>query len=165
MGGFFGLPDPKLYVRWLEFSTFSPLMRMHGTEPREPWEYGDEALRLYRQYVGVREQLVDYLQKQAAESHRTGLPMMRSMLLAFPDQPKLATIDDQYMLGTDLLVAPVLDEGDSRRVTFPAGNWTNLWTQQRIKGGQTRLVEAPPGQIPVYVRGGASAVLTGKPGR
>lgn len=164
-GGFFGLPDPKVYVRWMEFSTFSPLMRMHGTEPREPWEYGDEALKLYRQYVGVREQLLDYLQRQAGESHRTGLPMIRSMLLSFPDQPALATIDDQYMFGTDLLVAPVMDEGDSRRVTFPAGTWTNLWTRKRVKGGQTLLVDAPPGQIPVYVRQGAPPVLTGKPAR
>ena len=175
LGGFFGLPDPKLYSRWVEFSTFSPLMRMHGTEPREPWEFGDAALAHYKIYADVRMRLVDYLHRQATESHRTGLPMMRSMAMAFPDQPNLATIDDQYLLGTDLLVAPVLTESDSRRVTFPTGNWTNLWTNEVVKGGQTMLVNAPLGQIPVYVRSvrrtgsgtpeGALPVLTGKPGR
>lgn len=160
MGGFFGLPDPKVYVRWIEFSTFNPLMRMHGTEPREPWEYGDEALTHYKFYANVRERLVDYLHRQAVQSHRTGLPLMRSMALAFPDQPELATVADQYLLGMDLLVAPVLDESDSRMVTFPAGNWTNLWTGQGIKGGQTRLVQAPLGQIPVYQRANTPAVLS-----
>lgn len=68
LGGFFGLPDPKLYSRWVEFSAFSPLMRMHGTEPREPWEYGDAALAHYKVYANVRAGLVDYLHRQATES-------------------------------------------------------------------------------------------------
>lgn len=170
LGGFFGLPDPNVYSRWVEFSTFSPLMRMHGTEPREPWEYGDAALAHYKVYADVRMQLVDYLHRQATESHRTGLPMMRSMAMAFPDQPNLAFINDQYLLGTDLLVAPVLTENNNRNVTFPPGNWTNLWTNAVIKGGQTLLVNAPLGQIPVYVRQGAPPVLpntarTGNPTR
>ncbi|MBC8152016.1 MAG: hypothetical protein H7Z72_03815 [Bacteroidetes bacterium] len=154
LGGFFGLPDPKLYSRWVEFSTFSPLMRMHGTEPREPWEYGDAALAHYKVYANVRARLVDYLHRQATESHRTGLPMMRSMAMAFPDQPGLATINNQYLLGTDLLVAPVLDEGDTRPVTLPKGRWTNFWTGDLVEGGQTQTVAAPLGRIPVYVRDG-----------
>lgn len=80
--------------------------------------------------------------------------MMRSMAMAFPDQPGLATINDQYLLGTDLLVAPVLDEGDSRRVTLPRGRWTDFWTGDVVEGGQTKTVAAPLGRIPVYVRAG-----------
>ena len=131
-------------------------MRMHGTEPREPWEYGDEALAHYKFYADVRERLVDYLHQQAAESHRTGLPLMRSMALAFPDQSNLAVIHDQYLLGTDLLVAPVLDEGDTRRVMFPRGRWTDFWTGEVVEGGLTKTVAAPLGRIPVYVRAGVS---------
>lgn len=156
MGGFFGQPDPVVYVRWLEFSTFSPLMRTHGTEAREPWHYGDEAVKLYKHYAEVREYLADYLLKQAELSHETGMPMMRSLLVAFPGQPELAGIDDEYLLGTDLLVAPVVHEGNTRLVTFPKGQWKDFWTGETMAGGTTKRVDAPPGRIPVYLRAGAT---------
>lgn len=163
MGGFFGQPDPEVYARWIEFSTFNPLMRMHGTEPREPWNYGDEAVKLYKHYTEVRNYLKEYLLRQAELSHQTGLPMMRSMMLAFPDQPKLAAIDNQYMLGTDILVAPVMVEGNTRMVTFPKGGWINFWTDEKLEGGITKKVNAPPGQIPVYLRAGTT--LQAYPGK
>ncbi len=159
MGGFFGQPDPEVYVRWLEFSTFSPLMRMHGTEPREPWHYGDEAVKLYRHYAKVRMGLASYLFSQAELSNRTGLPMIRSMMLAYPDKPNMAAIDDQYLLGTDILVAPVLQEGNTRKVTFPQGKWKNFWTGETIEGGTTKKVNARPGQMPVYLRAGTTLAL------
>ena len=162
MGGFFGQPDPEVYVRWLEFSTFSPLMRTHGTEPREPWHYGEEAVRLYRHYAKVRLFIADYLFSQAALSNRTGLPMIRSMMLAFPDQLNLAAIDDQYLLGTDMLVAPVLQEGNTRQISFPKGSWKNFWTGEMIEGGITKKVNVPPGQIPVYLRAGSMLLDTYK---
>ncbi len=121
-GGFFGLPSPQLYNRWVQFSCFTPLMRFHGTEPREPWEYGEEAVRNYRQYAWVRESLLDYLYSSAVVSHQTGLPMMRSMAIAFPKQARLANQGEQYLLGNDLLVAPAHTDEAKVTLAFQPGN-------------------------------------------
>jgi len=152
-GGFFGLPDPLLYNRWVQFSCFSPLMRFHGTEPREPWEYGEEAVRNYKHYAWVRESLVDYLYGSAAASHRTGLPLMRNLAIAFPDEPLLAPCGDEYMLGPDLLVAPALTESPDQPVALPEGQWVNFWTNQVITGPARQTVKAD--SIPVYLKAGA----------
>ena len=128
IGGFVGdKPDPELYVRWAQFGLLSPFSRFHGTTPREPWEYGDAALDIVRHYAQLRYALMPYLLAAAHESTLTGLPMLRHLYLEFPDEPNVDTIDDQYMLGPDLLVAPVLTAGaTSRYVYFPKGRWWAL---------------------------------------
>ena len=130
-------------------------MRCHGTEPREPWEYGDEAVTIYKHYAWLRENLLDYIYSAAVEAHRTGIPIMRALPVAFPGEPSVAACDDTYLFGPDLLVAPMLQAGDRRVVTFPDGDWVELWTGETIAGPVTREVEAPLARIPVYLRAGA----------
>ncbi len=158
IGGFVGpKPSPELYVRWAQWGLLSPLARFHGTTPREPWEYGKEAERIVTRYCRLRYALIPYLLAAGEESCRTGVPIMRHTALEFPAEPNAHTLDDQYPLGPDLLVAPVLVEGARRRAVYlPAGTWTEFHDPQRTHAGG-RFVEmaAPLGRMPLLVREGA----------
>lgn len=158
IGGFYGPPpSPELYIRWAQFGLLSPLARAHGTTPREPWEFGEEALAIFRRYAKLRTRLNPYLYTMAWEAHEQGLPMLRPLVLEFPHDPIAARIDDAYLLGADLLVAPIFSESRepvARQLYLPAGDWYDFWTDELISGGRyiTRL--APLDTIPVYVRAG-----------
>lgn len=145
IGGYVGKPDEEVYLRWVEFGTFSPLMRAHGTEPREPWYYGEAAVNTYRKYAWVRENLLPYIAGSAQDVHRTGTPLMQAL-------PLLAS--DEYTFGSDLLVAPVHMPGDQRKILLPAGAWTNLWTGAP-ETASTLEATVPIDAIPVFVRAGA----------
>jgi alpha-glucosidase (family GH31 glycosyl hydrolase) len=149
VGGLVGKPDEEVYLRWIEFGTFSPLMRFHGTTPREPWFFSDAAVVTYKKYAWVRENLRPYLYGEAQDAHATGVPMMRAL-------PAVA--EDEYMFGDDLLVAPVYRPGEQRTVTLPTGAWTELWTGAPVAAGE-RSVAAPLDEIPVYLRAGALVPL------
>lgn len=150
-------PTPELYIRWAQFGLLSPLARFHGSTPREPWLYGEPALAIVRRYAQLRYALIPYLRAAAAEAVAEGLPLLRHMYLEFPDEPNVDTIDDQYMLGADLLVAPVLREGArSRPVYFPRGRWYRLDDpSDAVEGGRFLEVAAPLDRIPAYARAGA----------
>jgi alpha-D-xyloside xylohydrolase len=157
MGGFVGeTPSPELYIRWTQLGLFSPFSRYHGTQPREPWEYGETALNVARHYVNLRYSLIPYLLACASEAHATGLPLQRHMKLEFQDDPATANLDDQFMLGPDLLVAPLMQDGArSRMVYFPAGKWYALEGHEVLEGPRFHAVDAPLERIPVFVRAGA----------
>jgi alpha-glucosidase (family GH31 glycosyl hydrolase) len=155
IGGYFGFPEPAVYMRWVQLGCFSPLMRPHGIAPREPWFFGDAAVRNYKFLAWTRENLVDYIHHAATIAYEHGLPIMRSMPIAFPGQPQIAAVPDQYMFGPDLLVAPVLSEGVFRTVTVPTGRWISLWDGKAISGPGILEVAAPLETIPVYLREGA----------
>jgi alpha-glucosidase (family GH31 glycosyl hydrolase) len=144
VGGYAGKADEEVYIRWVEYGAFSPLMRFHGTEPREPWYYSDSAVDIYKKYVWLRENLVPYIYGSAQDAHTAGVPIMRA----------LPPIEDEYMFGDDLLVAPVHTPGERRTITLPKGNWTSFWTGEPVAGG-TREFRAPLGEIPVFLRAGA----------
>ena len=152
---------PDLYMRWFQFAGFSPLMRAHGsTYDRNPWSYGDLAEKMYVDLYWLRENLVNTIYSGTIASHNEGIPMIQAMALAFPNEKNLAAIDDQYMFCSDFLVAPVLEEGAyTRRVTFPQGQWVDLWTGQIIQGGRTLTVAAPQERIPVYLRAGTATQI------
>jgi len=152
IGGFHRQPTPELYVRWAQFGLFSPLSRAHGMTTRLPWDYGEEAERIFREYTRLRYRLLPYIYTYAALAHETGLPLMRPMALAFPDDPCAYTLDLQYMFGAELLVAPVYNSEGRRPVYFPAGRWVDWWTREIITGPQTRIVQAPLDVLPLYVR-------------
>lgn len=155
IGGYLGWPDPETYIRWVQVGCFSPLMRCHGTEPREPWEYGQEAVQIYRFYAWLRENLLEYIYRAAVEAHEQGGPIMRLPALAFPDDPEAANCDDQYMFGPDILVAPVLPGTTRREVTMPAGRWVDFWNGNVVNGPRRLTTEAPLNRIPLYLRGSA----------
>lgn len=159
IGGFFG-PDltAGLYVRWTQFGALSPLMRAHGLRPREPWAFGDDALVIARDWIRLRYSLLPYLWQVAGQVTDAGLPMMRPLTLQFPEDPVAAWIDDQFLLGSDLLVAPILDaemRTVTRRVYLPAGRWFDLVTDAVVEGPGFITVDVPIESMPVFVRDGA----------
>ena len=187
IGGFYGghVDDPafhELLVRWFQFGTFLPVMRLHGDRlpgrevtaadgsyrqpsgaDNEVWSYGDDVYGILRTHLFLREALRDYTRHAMAEAHRDGQPVMRGLFHGFPDDPVAWTLADQYLFGRDLLVAPVLEPGArSRRVYLPDGStWTELATGRAFDGGQWVEVAAPLESIPVFARDGAHPELIG----
>ncbi len=161
-----GVKDPgyrELYVRWFQFGAMLPVFRSHGTDtPREPWQFGGEDSPEYqclRDAIRLRYRLLPYLYASAAQTCRDGLPMIRSMLAAFPDVPELAGIHDQYMLGDALLVRPVTcalaKGGDETRVLLPPGGWYDYFTGQYYEGSRSVRISTPLPLFPLFVRAGS----------
>ncbi|GAA4940081.1 alpha-D-xyloside xylohydrolase [Nonomuraea thailandensis] len=153
-GGFTGRPTDDLYVRWSQFGALSPLLRLHGTTTREPWEFPEveaEAVAALR----LRYRLMPYLYSAAVEAARTGAPMMRALCVDFPDDPVAWQADLQYLLGHDLLVAPMTAPEGTRRVYLPRGLWVDYWTNEVLEGARYVTVGKPLDQIPLFVRHGA----------
>jgi alpha-D-xyloside xylohydrolase len=154
IGGFSGVPTPELYVRWAQLGLFSSHARAHGTPPREPWAYGEEAEAIVRRYVELRYRLLPYLYTEAVECAARCTPLVRAMVLDFPRDRTARDLDDQYLLGRSLLVAPVLDAGEERAVWLPEGDWVDFWSGARVPGGRWVDVHAPLDVLPLWVRGG-----------
>jgi alpha-glucosidase len=163
VGGFGGDCTPELLVRWTQAGAFCPFFRNHsatGTRHQEPWAFGPEVEALCRQAIEWRYRLMPYLYGVFREAAETGLPIMRAMALAYPHEPAARGLFDQYMLGADLLVAPVLKPGcDRRMVYFPAGRWEDLLTGEVHAGPAFRVVAAPIDRVPAFIRGGAALPL------
>ncbi|GAA4926339.1 alpha-xylosidase [Streptomyces coeruleoprunus] len=156
IGGFEGTPDPEVFKRWLAFGLLSSHSRLHGNMSyRVPWEFGEEAVEVARQFTELKHRLMPYLYGAAVEAHRTGVPLMRPMLLEFPDDPGCRALDRQYMLGPDLLVAPVFSADGDVEFYVPAGTWTHLLTGETVTGPVWRRETHGFDSLPLYVRPGA----------
>lgn len=180
IGGFLGgdIKDDafkELLVRWFEWGTFCPVMRLHGERPpfydleeeyrngvkqfssgqdNEIWSFGQENYEILKGYVELRETLRPYIRECMEEAHRTGAPVMRTMYYQFPEQQECMLLQDQYMFGPDMLVAPVMEANvRSRKVFLPADClWKQMGSDKEFEGGQWIVVDAPLDVIPVFVR-------------
>ncbi|MFJ8826648.1 alpha-xylosidase [Streptomyces sp. NPDC102467] len=156
IGGFEGTPDPAVFKRWLAFGLLSSHSRLHGSSSyRVPWEFGEEAVDVARKFTKLKHRLMPYLYGVAAEAHAAGVPLMRPMLLEFPGDPTARTLDRQYMLGPDLLVAPVFAADGDVEFYLPEGTWTHLLTGERVTGPAWRRETHGYDSLPLYVRPGA----------
>jgi alpha-D-xyloside xylohydrolase len=157
VGGFYGAqqPDPELYLRWTANGIFCSHFRYHGIGVREPWGLGPETEAIARQWLLFRYRMIPYIMGAMQQAAATGLPVMRAMALAFPDDRAARAYEMQYMFGDALLVAPITTAGGTTEVWFPAGSaWYDLGTGERIAGGQARRVHKTIDQLPVYGREG-----------
>ncbi|HKD73866.1 MAG TPA: TIM-barrel domain-containing protein, partial [Ktedonobacterales bacterium] len=179
IGGFYGGANNspafrELLVRWFQFGAFCPLFRLHGNRvleegegwagtgaPNEVWSFGDDAYAIIKDLLFLRERLRPYVEAQMHLAHTRGIPPMRPLFFDFPDDEESIAIDDQFLFGPDLLVAPVLHESErSRPVYLPSGTaWADAWSGQIYEGGQRIIAEAPLDRIPVYIRAGAEVAL------
>jgi alpha-D-xyloside xylohydrolase len=155
IGGFRGTPSTELYTRWAQFGLLSSNSRCHGTTPREPWEFGEEALDTFREYAELRYRLLPYVYTAAEVAARTGTPVVRPLVFAFQDDPATHDLDSQYTLGPDLLVAPVFAGDSERDVYLPEGEWRDHWTGEHHDGGRWVTVDAPLERQPMFVRAGS----------
>ncbi|MFF0399479.1 alpha-xylosidase [Streptomyces sp. NPDC005248] len=160
IGGFEGTPDPAVFKRWLAFGLLSSHSRLHGSSSyRVPWEFGDEAVDVAKQFTELKHRLMPYLYGAAVEAHRTGVPTMRPMFLEFPDDPATRTVDRQYLLGPDLLVAPVFSEDGQVEYYVPEGTWTHLLSGETVTGPAWRHEVHGFDSLPLLVRPGAVLAL------
>ena len=183
IGGFHGadIRDPKfheLLLRWFAYGCFSPVFRLHGNRmpmsgysgdthsgvgtfgtgaENEVWSYGEDCLQVMKKYLFLRERLRPYIRKQMELTHEKGIPVMRPLFFDFKDDKAAWDVDDQYMFGPDLMVAPVLEAGAaSRKVYLPAGaSWTDAWTGKTFQGGAVIDADAPIDIIPLFLKDGA----------
>jgi alpha-D-xyloside xylohydrolase len=152
-------PDEELYLRWTQFGVLSSHLRYHGTWPREPWHFPG-VFASVREWLELRYALIPYLLEQAALTARTGMPMLRALPLQFPDDPVAWNIDSQYLLGSDLLVAPLLQPGGRRDVYLPSGRWHDFFTGEILVGPRwIRGRVWPPARLPLYLRSDAELPL------
>ena len=188
IGGFHGgvTDDPdfqELLVRWFQFGTFCPVMRIHGNRgPREEiinkagevregtgadnevWSFGEKNYEILTKFIGVREKMRDYTRSLMAEAHEKGTPVMRTMFYEFPEDAACWDISDAYMFGSDILVAPIVrPKATSRTVYLPAGaSWTLANTGDVYEGGKAYEIEAPIETLPVFLRNGKQGYLVGE---
>lgn len=185
IGGFTGGDDNdptfrQLVTRWFEFATFCPVMRMHGDRephekplgttgggkmptgaPTEPWAYGEEVYQIMQSYMQLRQNLKPYIKRQMQAAHEKGTPVIRPLFYDFDGDAQAWSVEDQYMFGDQLLVAPILYQDEHQReVYLPQGSdWINVYSGETTPGGTTLTVKTPLNQIPVFVKATADKSL------
>ncbi|MCQ2539329.1 MAG: alpha-xylosidase [Acetatifactor sp.] len=156
IGGFESTSTPDVYKRWCAFGLLSSHSRLHGsTSYRVPWAYDEEAVDVVRYFTRLKASLMPYLYRNAIETSKTGIPMMRSMVLEFTEDRNCSSIATQYMMGDSLLVAPVFNENSMAEYYLPAGTWTNYLTGEERAGGQWYSEKHGYLSIPLYVKEGS----------
>ncbi len=166
IGGFLGMPDDELYVRWAQLGMFSSHARCHGagdTTHREPWAFSEEACDIFRYYDKLRYSLMPYIYEQAKKCTETGLPMMRALYLEYPDDRNVYHIDDEYMFGDSILVAPVLmplAKSKIRKIYLPKGVWTDFFTKEKTESQGIWIEKSVDLKtMPLYVKYGSEIKL------
>ncbi len=185
IGGFHGgVTEDKnfreLLIRWFQFGTFCPVMRIHGSrlpftpivnkagEVREKtgadneiWSFGEEAYPVLKKFIGIRERMRDYTRELMRQAHEKGSPVMRTLFYEFPEDKDCWDVTDSYMFGPDILVAPVVHEGArSRKVYLPKGaEWVQAGSGKRYEGGKSYEIKAPIETLPVFLRDGRQGYL------
>ncbi len=159
IGGFEGSPSPELFTRFLQLGVLMPLCRNHtsyGTRDQEPWAFGEGFEEINRAAIRLRYALLPYLYDVFRQASVSGLPIARPLVLEFQGDQATWELDDQFLVGDALLAAPVLSEGARMRwVYLPAGEWYDFSTNQRTRGPQRLMVDAPLERLPLFVRAGA----------
>ncbi len=159
IGGFAEFASAELYTRWLQTGVFYPFMRSHselGAPDKEPWAFGFQFEAVNRRAIELRYQLLPHIYNAMRQASETGVPALRPMFLEFPEDETLAARDDQFLFGADLLVAPVLREGETTRSLYlPKGEWYDYWTGRHYAGGAKIKMPVTLDSLPIFVRSGA----------
>jgi alpha-D-xyloside xylohydrolase len=160
VGGFYkDTRDAELFVRWSQTAVFSAHMRLHGIGQREPWSYGELAEQAVNQALKLRYQLIPYMQTAMQQANATGLPLMRAMALAFPQDRLARGFEIQFMFGDDLLVVPCTQPGGEIEFYLPHGQWTRFPKQEKFDGGQVYSLTLALDEIAVFVPRGKNIAI------
>ena len=159
VGGFIGRCDGEMLTRWYQVGFLTPMCRNHmqiDSYDHEPWRFGKYYEDIIRKYLKLRYRLLPFLYTTLEEAARTGVPVFRPLLLNYQQDANTLDLDDEFMIGSELLVAPILKRDmTSRMVYLPQGTWIDYWTGKRITGGSMIRVEAPLETVPMFVRAGS----------
>lgn len=159
IGGFSASPNGELVARWIQLGAFTPFFRMHsakGTRDQEPWAFGPEVEAICRRFITLRYRLLPYFYSLFEEASRTGLPILRPLVMEHQEDPETWSISDEALVGHQLLIAPILQPGATHRLVYlPAGTWYDFWTGERRQGGRHIVAHASLERMPIYVRAGA----------
>lgn len=145
-------PAPELFVRWSQFGLFSPHSRCHGVKLHAPWDFGEKVLKIFRTYVKLRYRLLPYIYSYAHIASKTGLPIMRPLVLEYQDDPNTYDKDLEYLFGRELLVAPVFNEDGRRSIYLPKDRWVDYWTGKEYDGSTTLDYKATLEVLPLFVK-------------
>ena len=155
IGGFEGRPDPAVFKRWIPFGLLCTHSRLHGSDSyRVPWIFDEEAVEVLRRFTNLKAQLMPYIYGQAVNAAQSGMPVLRPMAAEFPDDPACTHLDQQYMFGDRLLVAPVFTASGETSYYIPAGTWTHLQTGATVRGPGWVTDVCDFLTVPVFVRPG-----------
>ena len=161
IGGFYGgPPSPELYLRWMQFGAVSGLMRFHGIGEREPYAFGEGVEKIARKWFLIRENLLPYLHQTAVQATQDSMPVMRPMVLCYPRTcPAGRDVDLQFMLGDNLICAPVTQVGGEVIFWIPPGSWFDLFGNSNIEGDRWVAKQCSPSEIPLLFKAGSEAEL------
>lgn len=159
IGGFGSNTTPELLSRWIEACCFSPLFRNHSaklTRRQEPWAFDEATLNIYRKYVKLHYKFIPYLYDLCYEESLTGLPILRPLIMEYEDDKNVTNCNDEYLVGSSILVAPITEQGATvRSVYLPKGIWVDYNSGKRINGGRYILYKAPIDVCPIFIKGGS----------
>ena len=152
IGGFNAPTSPEVYARWLQVGMFTSHSRAHGVKTREPWDFGEEVKEIAKSYIQLRYRLLPYIYSKSYECTKTSLPMVRALVLEYPEDENVAMIDDEYLFADSFLVAPIMDTCCERKIYLPAGVWTDYWTGKQYQGEKWISYTADLKTLPLFLR-------------
>ncbi|MGG3623081.1 glycoside hydrolase family 31 protein [Bacillus gobiensis] len=160
IGGFGGQANPELFARWIQLGSFLPFARVHYDQMsdrnyhQEPWSFGTDVEKISKKYIEMRYQLLPYLYNAFKDASQTGKPVQQPLVYHYQDDENTYNIDDQFMFGDSMMLAPVVEQGKtSREVYLPEGEtWIDFWTKKEYEGGQTIRVDAPLDHLPIFMK-------------
>lgn len=159
VGGFGSDVTPELLCRWVQVGCFSPLFRNHsckGTIYQEPWQFDEQTREINKKYISLRYRLLPYLYDLFRELEQEGLPVMRPLVLHYSEDSEVRNCNDEFLFGERILVAPVVEQGKTRRMVYlPAGTWYDYWTKEKLEGNQYVIRQAPIDVCPMFVKEGS----------
>ncbi len=158
IGGYYGVPTEKVFIRWIQFGAFSPIMQIHGLGNREPWNFSDKVLEIYRRFAQIHLDLFPYIYTAAQTAANCGIPIMRALALEYQEDPKIWEYrsQHQYMFGDQLLIAPIYSADDEFAIVYlPKGNWRDFWNGSEFQGGKDVRIPGSLETIPVFAKAGA----------
>lgn len=159
VGGFAHDTNGQLLTRWMQVGAFTPFFRNHNaldTVQQEPWSFGEKYEKIIKKYIELRYQWLPHLYTLFMEASRTGIPVMRPLFLEYPTDPKVSNLSDQFLIGENVLIAPIMKPDTYHRVVYlPEGDWVNYWTDEVIRGGTHILVEANLETLPIFIKKGS----------
>ncbi len=154
VGGFAGKPSKELFLRWTAAAVLCPFFKLHGTTEREPWAYDDDTVASFRELVELRYSLLPYILSEAENSVKNKVPLCRPIIMDYPNDLNAINIDDEFLFGSKILVAPIMSEDGRRMIYLPEGEWVYYYDNKVYQGGQWILKEESLNRVPFFIKRG-----------